>query len=106
VTFILAYYSSGENLTYARTIAFSTLVTAQLIHVFDCRSEKTIFARSPLENIPLVLSVISSFLLLLGVVYWPPVQPIFHTVALSLMDWLLVVGFSFVPTLFFAFSKK
>lgn len=105
-TFALAYYSSGENLTYARTIAFSTLVTAQLIHVFDCRSEKTIFARSPLENIALVLAVVSSFLLLIGVVYWSPVQPIFHTVALGFMDWLLILGFSLVPTVFFAFSKK
>src|SRR5690625_4687348 len=37
LAFMLIYDQQLDNLTYARTVAFTTLVIAQLIHVFDCR---------------------------------------------------------------------
>ena len=40
----------------------------------------SIFNRNPFDNIPLILAVDSSVLLLLVVIYYPPLQPIFHTV--------------------------
>ena len=43
IAFIVVYKNNPDNLVYAQTIAFATLVLAQLIHVFDCRSEKSIF---------------------------------------------------------------
>src|SRR5690625_3715162 len=86
IGFIIAYDAQLDNLTYARTIAFTTLVTAQLIHVFDCRSEISIFSRNPFENIYLVLSVVSSFLLMLVVIYWEKLQPVFHTTSLGFQD--------------------
>ncbi|ALX47412.1 cation-translocating P-type ATPase [Lentibacillus amyloliquefaciens] len=106
VAFMLAYQGNPENLIYAQTIAFTTLVIAQLIHVFDCRSEHSIFSRNPFENKYLVMAVVSSVLLLLAVVYWEPLQPIFHTTALGVMDWMLVLALSFLPSVFFGFSKK
>ncbi|QKY68989.1 cation-translocating P-type ATPase [Lentibacillus sp. CBA3610] len=106
IAFMLAYQGNPENLIYAQTIAFTTLVIAQLIHVFDCRSEHSIFARNPFENKYLVLAVLSSVLLLLVVVYWEPLQPIFHTTALGFRDWMLVLALSFLPSVFFGFSKK
>ncbi len=45
--FMIVYYRDPENLIYAQTIAFVTLVMAQLIHVFDCRSERSVFLRNP-----------------------------------------------------------
>ena len=36
------YNRNPEALEYAQTVAFATLVLAQLIHVFDCRSERSI----------------------------------------------------------------
>ncbi|SFB19530.1 Ca2+-transporting ATPase [Lentibacillus halodurans] len=106
IAFMLAYEGNPDNLIYAQTIAFTTLVMAQLIHVFDCRSEQSIFARNPFENKYLVLAVLSSVLLLLVVIYWEPLQPIFHTTALGLRDWMLILIFSFLPSVFFGFSKK
>lgn len=106
IGFILAYQGNPENLIFAQTIAFTTLVMAQLIHVFDCRSEHSVFSRNPFENKYLVGAVISSILLLLVVVYWPPLQPIFHTVSLSLRDWMLVIGLAAIPTVLFGFTKK
>jgi Ca2+-transporting ATPase len=102
--FMIVYYRNPDDLAYAQTIAFATLVMAQLIHVFDCRSEKSIFERNPFENLYLIGAVISSVLLLLVVIYYPPLQPIFHTIPILLRDWLLILGLSAVPTFLLAGS--
>jgi P-type Ca2+ transporter type 2C len=96
--FWITLNSDPENLLKAQSVAFVTLVMAQLIHVFDCRSESSIFDRNPFENKYLVLAVISSILLMLVVMYVPILQPVFHTVALSGRDWLLVLGLAAIPT--------
>jgi len=106
IGFIITYQNNPNNLIFAQTTAFTILVLAQLIHVFDCRSEHSVFSRNPFENKYLILAVLSSLLLLLVVIYWPPLQPIFHTVSLSLMDWMLIVPLSALPTVLFGFTKK
>ncbi|MFD0867608.1 cadmium-translocating P-type ATPase [Chlamydia abortus] len=86
------------HLMKAQTVTFATLVMAQLIHVFDCRSSRSIFHRNPLQNKYLVLSVLSSIVLLLGVVYIEALQPIFKTVSLNFADWVLVLIMASIPT--------
>lgn len=104
---ILYFTNSIES---ARTGAFCTLVIAQLIHVFECKSErKTILDIAIFNNIPLVLSVICSLIMILGVIYIPFFQGIFKTVPLNLNDWLIVMGFSaFGPAIssIFKVNKK
>ena len=102
--FMIVYYRHPDDLAYAQTIAFATLVMAQLIHVFDCRSEKSIFERNPFGNLYLLGAVISSILLLLVVIYYPPLQPIFHTLPILARDWLLILGLSAIPTFLLAGS--
>ncbi|SDB97275.1 Ca2+-transporting ATPase [Melghirimyces thermohalophilus] len=97
--FWVSYNEAPDDLVRAQTIAFSTLVLAQLIYVFDCRSQLSIFHRNPLSNLPLVLAVASSALLLLVVMYYPPLQPIFHTVSLGVREWALVIAAASMPTL-------
>lgn len=104
LTFMIIYARDPENLVYAQTAAFSTLVLAQLILVFDCRSEKSIFERNPFSNPYLIVAVISSLLLMLVVIYYPPLQPIFHTVPIEKHDWLLIAALSSVPTFLLAGS--
>jgi len=106
IAFMAAYQNNPDNLIYGQTVAFTTLVMAQLIHVFDCRSERSVFARNPFENMYLVFAVLSSLLLLLVVIYWEPLQPIFHTTALSLSDWIFIGAMSAIPTVLFGFTKK
>jgi P-type Ca2+ transporter type 2C len=91
---------SGDSasLVHAQTVAFATLVMAQLIHVFDCRSSRSIFHRKLLENRFLVLAVLSSLLLMLAVLYVQPLQPVFKTVPLGLRDWALVIVAAGIPT--------
>ncbi|MGE8079220.1 cation-translocating P-type ATPase [Peribacillus loiseleuriae] len=102
IAFIVVYKNNPDNLVYAQTIAFATLVMAQLIHVFDCRSEKSILARNPFGNKYLIGAVISSLLLMLIAIYYPPFQPIFHTVPIAMRDWLLVIGMASIPTFLLA----
>lgn len=98
IAFIIIYHQNPDDLIYAQTIAFATLVLAQLIHVFDCRSEHSIFSRNPFGNVYLVGAVISSLLLMLVVIYYPPLQPIFNTKAIILRDWMLIISMASLPT--------
>ncbi|WP_174733871.1 calcium-translocating P-type ATPase, SERCA-type [Mesobacillus harenae] len=104
IAFMTVYYRNPDDLAYAQTIAFATLVLAQLIHVFDCRSEKSVFARNPFGNKYLVWAVISSLILMLVVIYFPPLQPVFHTVAILPVDWFLITGMASIPTFLLAGS--
>ncbi|GLB59414.1 calcium-translocating P-type ATPase, SERCA-type [Cytobacillus sp. NCCP-133] len=102
LAFIFAFKANPDHLAYAQTVAFATLVMAQLIHVFDCRSEKSVFSRNPFGNKYLVWAVISSLALVLVVIYYPPLQPIFHTVPIELHDWWMIIGLSAIPTFLLA----
>lgn len=85
--FFFALYIEKE-LTYAQTMVFATLVLSQLIHVFECRSEKYSVWEIPLFSNPfLVIAALSSFGLLLSVIYIPVLQPIFKTMPLVINDW-------------------
>jgi P-type Ca2+ transporter type 2C len=99
VAFATIYVESADDLIKAQTVAFATLVFSQLIYVFDCRSAGTIFNRYPFDNLPLLLAVFSSVLLLLVVIYHPSLQPVFHTTALGLREWVLVTVTSTLPVI-------
>ncbi|OAB30267.1 ATPase [Paenibacillus macquariensis subsp. defensor] len=86
------------QLLKAQSVAFATLVMAQLFHVFDCRSSRSVFHRNPFQNKYLVLAVLSSILLMLGVFYIEPLQPIFKTVPLGLREWALTIVAAGIPT--------
>lgn len=86
------------KLVEAQTVAFATLVMAQLIHVFDCRSSRSIFHRNIFQNKYLVLAVLSSLLLMIGVLYIEPLQPIFKTVPIGFREWCLVLVAAGIPT--------
>lgn len=104
LAFMIVYHNDPSQLPYAQTVAFATLVMAQLIHVFDCRSERSVLSRNPFGNQYLVWAVISSLLLMLVAIYYPPLQPIFHTLPIAGKDWLLILGLSAVPTFLLAGS--
>ncbi|REJ13627.1 MAG: ATPase [Caldibacillus debilis] len=98
LSFLFMYSRHPDQLAYAQTVAFATLILAQLIHVYDCRSERSIFARNPFENHFLNGAVLSSFLLMLLVIYYPPLQPVFRTEAILLRDWLFIAAMAALPT--------
>ena len=83
------------NLDTCKTLALCTLVMSQLIHVFECRSERhSIFEIKLFTNPYLVGAVAISIILICMVLYVPFLQGVFHTVALSFSQWLIVAFFS------------
>ena len=98
---------SPAGLVYAQTMAVATLVVTQLLHVFECRSEYLPFWEINLkENLFLVFSVLTSFILLLIIIYHPVLQQVFKTVPLYGRDWTLILAagtFPYVARYLFAF---
>ncbi len=87
--------TSGGGIEQARTAAFLTLVATQLIHVFECKSErKNIFHIPLFNNVALVLAALCSTLMILAAIYLPFMQVIFKTVPLDFYSLLRVIGFS------------
>ena len=86
-----------STLQTARTGALTALVITQLFHVFECKSEhRCLFQMNLFDNIPLVLAAVVSFAMMLLVIYFPPLQRIFATVALTRAQVSKVFGFSLV----------
>ena len=99
-------YFTG-NVPLARTGGFMTLVLTQLIHVFECKSEKrTIFEIPLFNNVLLVFAVLCSLCMILAAVYIPFLQNIFKTVPLTPDEWVLILGFSILGPIFSSFFKK
>ena len=91
-------------LDYSRTLAFATLVMFQLFNVYNCRSDINSMFREK-ANKYLTLSVALSLVLLAAVVYLPVLQKLFHTISISLLDWLLVFAVSFSITVVMEIKK-
>jgi Ca2+-transporting ATPase len=88
----------GAALPYAETLAFATLIFAQLWHIFDARSFTTIFNKNPFENTHLLLAVGISALLSVAVIYVPVGNTVLGTVPLEPRHLLMVVAISALPT--------
>lgn len=102
------YYGMGLNA--CRTLALGTLILSQLIHVFECRSERhSIFEIKLFTNPYLVGAVLISITMLCSVMYIPFLQGIFHTVELNFGQWMIVIFFSGIIAFinsFYIYIKK
>jgi P-type Ca2+ transporter type 2C len=86
----------SSAMTYARTMAFTTLVFFQLFNVFNSRFANRSAFHRPFRNKWLWIAVLLSVALQALVVYLPFLREAFGTVPLSGADWLvcLAVGSS------------
>ena len=90
--YVLALRVIGWDLLLARTVAFATLVLSQLVHAFDCRSERRALVEVPLSsNWYLVVAALVSLAMLLGAIYIPELRPFFKTAPLGSREWTWVV---------------
>ncbi|MDO4793904.1 MAG: cation-translocating P-type ATPase [Filifactor alocis] len=97
-----AYYYGlkhfGENLAGARTIAFVTLIMAELLRSYSARSQRhTIFEIGIFSNKALVMGTAFSFIMMMVVVYVPFLQALFKTVPLGMKEWSFVLPFALIP---------
>jgi Ca2+-transporting ATPase len=87
------------NLAGAQTVAFTTLVVSELLRAFTVRSERlSVFRIGLFSNPWMQLAVVSSLLLLLGVIYIPFFDPIFNTAPLGWQDWAVLLPFASVSS--------
>jgi Ca2+-transporting ATPase len=92
---VLNRMSGSENLMLARTMAFTTLVFAQLFYVFECRSERfSPFELGFFKNPYLVIAVSVSIAMELAVLYIPALQSVFKTVGLNSWQWMVIIVLS------------
>jgi Ca2+-transporting ATPase len=89
----VTYYGLKTGEVPAATLAFTTFVLFQVFNVFNARSEKgTTFNQHFCANRYLWLAIFGVLLLQILVIYWPPAQLIFHTTALTPLDWLIAAS--------------
>ena len=82
----------------ARTMAFVTLVFAELLRAFSVRSNKyTVKEIGLFTNMHLVKAVGLAVVLMVIILYIPALEVIFETVNLGVKEWLVVLLLAFVP---------
>ncbi len=96
------------SIEHARTAALMTLVASQLIHVFECKSESgNIFTVNYFNNPKLFAAVLLSAAAVTAAVFFPPLQTVFSTVALSDKQLISSVAFAMIiPIASCFFNKK
>jgi Ca2+-transporting ATPase len=90
---------TDEMIMEAQTVAFATLVTAELLRAFTARSERfNIWQIGFFSNKWMLDAVGVSFLLLVAVIFVPFLQPIFSTVSLNLLELEYIIPFALLPS--------
>ncbi|MCI5752009.1 MAG: cation-translocating P-type ATPase [Oscillospiraceae bacterium] len=90
-----AALNMGAGIQTARTSALLTLVMSQLLHVFECKSEKkNIFTVPYFNNPKLIGAVLISAAVIFASIYFQPLQIIFSTAALNSTQLLWALGFA------------
>ena len=81
--------ASGTSLEEARTIALTTMVVFQMVHVGNCRSERhSLFAKSPFANPLLLAGTLAALALHVGALYFPVTQTALRVEPLDLVTWV------------------
>jgi len=84
--------NSGRTPVEAQCLCFVTLVSVELFNCFNCRSERLpLFRMNPFGNKWLLAAVALSWAIAVAIVYAPFLQSPFHTYAMSLQDWGIVM---------------
>ncbi len=98
IAFVWSLNTHGGDLLYARTMAFTTLTVVELIMAFSCRSERLpLLKLGVFSNRSLIWASMTSFALMLAVIYLPFLQPIFKTVSLGWMEWGTIISLAAIP---------
>ncbi len=104
--FSYSLYGLHQNLEQARTVAFTVMVVAQLVHAFNCRSDRwSLFKLGFGTNRALVWAVCLSFAVQVAVLTVPAVSSVFKVAPLSIEDWVLMGSAGFVPFIVMELAK-
>jgi Ca2+-transporting ATPase len=89
-----------DNLTVAKTMAFTTLALTELPIAYTCRSERyALLAIGVLSNKYMQWAVLASVVIVLSIIYVPFLDPIFNTAFLGLNEWLVMLPLILMPSI-------
>lgn len=85
-------------LDVARTVAFATLICAELFRAFAARSERIpVFKLGLFSNKMMNIAVALSLVMLVAVIYIPGINSIFNNVALNPLAWVVILPLAILP---------
>ncbi len=85
-------------LDVARTVAFATLICAELFRAFAARSERiSVFKLGLFSNKMMNIAVALSLVMLVAVIYIPGINSIFNNVALNPLAWVVILPLAILP---------
>ena len=95
-----------DDLASGQAMAFCTIAFSQLFYSYSQRSNtQPIFSKGFFENKYLLGSIIISAGLMLILVFIPPVRDAFELSSLDADEWLMIFGFSLIPTVLIELMK-
>jgi len=75
----------------ATAMTLAAIVFCQIGAVYNCRTERqSVFKVGLFKNKQVNLGIIIEIIIIVCLVYLPPLQTVFHTTALNLSDWALL----------------
>lgn len=87
-----------HNVTVAQTMAFATLSISELFRAYTSRTERhSLWSIGVFSNKWMQWAVLASVLIVLTIIYVPPLDPIFDTAFLGLREWLVMAPLILVP---------
>ena len=104
--FAYGLYGLHQEVEQARTVVFSVMVVAQLVHAFNCRSERlSLFQVGLWTNRPLLLAFSLSLGIQFAVLTVPAAARVFKIAPLPIEDWVIMGALGFLPFLLMEFMK-
>jgi Ca2+-transporting ATPase len=98
--FVFSLRALGQEVEQARTVAFGVMVTAQLAHAFNCRSQRSSLFQAGVGSNPALWGAIALSLgAQVAVLTVPAVARIFKVTPLASLDWALIGVASVLPFL-------
>lgn len=96
--FAYSLYVWRQPVEQARTVAFTVMVGAQLVHAFNCRSDRwSVFQVGLFTNRPLIWALLVSLAVHVAIITIPAAQPIFKVSPLPTEDWELMAAMVLLP---------
>ncbi|HEU4505801.1 MAG TPA: cation-transporting P-type ATPase, partial [Nitrospira sp.] len=96
--FAYSLYGWRQTVEQARTVAFTVMVVAQLVHAFNCRSERlSLFHVGLFTNRALIWAFLLSLVMQVAVLTVPAASGIFKVAPLPLENWEMMAAMVLLP---------
>lgn len=104
--FAYSLYGLHQEVEQARTVTFTVMVIAQLVHAFNCRSERlSLFQVGLWTNRPLLLAFSLSLGIQIAVLTIPAAASVFKVGSLPIEDWGLIGAMGILPFFLMELTK-